>query len=83
MKTAAEYRGHAEECRRLAASAARPQDKPRAWRVADDREAQLLKQIDGRSGLNAEYRDGILKSLGAEAKPPVFSMPGGFAVNAH
>jgi hypothetical protein len=53
VKTVAEYRLYAEECRKLAAKLARPEDKQapetiaRAWdRVADEREAQLLKQID-------------------------------------
>ena len=58
MKTVAEYRLYAEECRRLAASTARPEDKQaletiaRAWeRVADEREALLLSQIEGRNDL--------------------------------
>ena len=53
MKTVAEYRLYAEESRRLAAKMARPEDKQaletiaRAWdRVADEREAQLVRQID-------------------------------------
>ena len=53
MKTVAEYRLYAKECRRLAANTARPEDKQaletiaRAWdQVADEREALLLKQID-------------------------------------
>ena len=53
VKTVAEYRLYAEESRRLAAKMARPEDKQaletiaRAWdRVADEREALLLKQID-------------------------------------
>lgn len=56
MKTVAEYRLYADECRKLAANAARPQDKQtleaigRAWdRVAEEREAQLLKGIDSRN----------------------------------
>jgi hypothetical protein len=56
VKTLAEYRLYAKECRRLAANTGRPEDKQaletigRAWdRVADEREAQLLKQIDARS----------------------------------
>ena len=51
MKTVAEYRLYAEECRRLAVNTARPEDKQaletiaRAWeRVADEREALLLSQ---------------------------------------
>jgi hypothetical protein len=58
VKTVAEYRLYAEECRRLAAKTARPEDKQaletiaRAWdRAADEREAQLLRQIDGRNDL--------------------------------
>jgi hypothetical protein len=53
VKTVAEYRLYAEECRKLAAKLAAAADKQaleaiaRAWdRVADEREAQLLKQID-------------------------------------
>ena len=59
MKTVAEYRLYAEECRRLASKTTRPQDKQaletiaRAWdQVADEREAQLLRQIDGRNDLS-------------------------------
>jgi hypothetical protein len=55
VKTVAEYRLYAQECRRLAKTA-RAEDKQaletiaRAWdRVADERETQLLNQIDGRS----------------------------------
>ena len=51
MKTIAEYSLYAEECRRLAAKTARPEDKQTletvalAWeRVADEWEAQLVKQ---------------------------------------
>ena len=58
MKTVAEYRLYAKDCRRLAANTARPEDKQaletiaRAWdQVADEREAQLLKQIDSRNDL--------------------------------
>jgi hypothetical protein len=58
MKTVAEYRLYAEECRKLAAKTTRPEDKQaletiaRAWeRVGDEREAQLLRQIDGRTDL--------------------------------
>ena len=58
MKTVAEYRMYAAECHKLAAKTARPEDKQaletiaRAWeRVADEREAQLLKQIDSRNDL--------------------------------
>jgi hypothetical protein len=58
VKAVAEYRLYAEECRRLAAKTARPEDKQaletiaRAWeRVADEREALLLSQIDGRNDL--------------------------------
>jgi hypothetical protein len=54
MKTVAEYRLYAEECRKLAAKTERPEDKQaletiaRAWdRIANEREASLLKQIDG------------------------------------
>jgi hypothetical protein len=54
MKTVAEYRMYAEECRKLAAKTERPEDKQaletiaRAWdRIANEREASLLKQIDG------------------------------------
>ncbi len=53
MKTVAEYRMYAEECRKLAARTARSEDKQaleviaRAWeRIANEREALLLKQID-------------------------------------
>jgi hypothetical protein len=53
MKTVAENRLYAEECRKLAAKTARPEDEQaqetiaRAWeRVADEQEAQLVKQID-------------------------------------
>ena len=49
MKTVAEYRSYAEECRKLAAR--RPDDKEalesiaRAWdKIADQREAMLSKQ---------------------------------------
>jgi len=58
VKTVAEYRLYAEECRRLAVNTARPEDKQaletiaRAWeRVADEREALLLSQIEGRNDL--------------------------------
>jgi hypothetical protein len=58
VKAVAEYRLYAEECRRLAAKTARPEDKQaletiaRAWeQVADEREANLLRQIDGRNDL--------------------------------
>jgi hypothetical protein len=58
VKTVAEYRLYAEECRRLAAQTTRPQDKQaletiaRAWdQVADEREAQLVRQIDGPNDL--------------------------------
>jgi hypothetical protein len=58
VKPVAEYRLYAEECRKLAAKMARPQDKQaletiaRAWdRVADEREAQLVRQIDGPNDL--------------------------------
>jgi hypothetical protein len=54
MKTVAEYRMYGAECRKLALKTARPEDKQaletiaRAWeRVADEREAQLVRQIDG------------------------------------
>ena len=59
VKAVAQYRLYAEECRRLASQTARPQDKQaleiiaRAWdQVADEREAQLVRQIDGRNGLS-------------------------------
>jgi hypothetical protein len=58
VKAVAEYRLYAEECRRLAAKTARPEDKQaletiaRAWeQVADEREANLLRQIEGRNDL--------------------------------
>lgn len=45
---------YAEECRKLAAKTERPEDKQaletiaRAWdRIANEREASLLKQIEG------------------------------------
>jgi hypothetical protein len=54
MKTVAEYRAYAVECRRLVARVSRPEDKralevvARAWdSLADEIEARLLKQIDG------------------------------------
>ncbi len=54
MKTVAEYRAYAAESRRLVTSVSRPEDKQalerlaRAWDdIADEREARLLKQIDG------------------------------------
>jgi hypothetical protein len=54
MKTVAEYRMYAEECRKLSAKIVRPEDQQaletiaRAWdRIANEREARLLKQIDG------------------------------------
>ena len=54
MKTVAEYRAYATECRKLIASVTRLEDKrtlesiARAWdNLADEREARLLKQIDG------------------------------------
>jgi hypothetical protein len=53
MKTVAEYRVYAEECRKLAVRTARADDKQalemlaRAWdRIATEREARLLGQID-------------------------------------
>jgi hypothetical protein len=53
VKTVAEYGPYAEECRRLAAKTTRPKDLQaletlaREWeRVADEQEAQLVKQID-------------------------------------
>jgi hypothetical protein len=56
VKTVAEYRLYAEECRRLVAKMARPEDKQalgsigRAWdQVANEQEAQLVKQIDVRA----------------------------------
>ena len=56
MKTVAEYRLYAEECRKLATKATPPEDKQaletigRAWdQVADEREAELLNQIAGRN----------------------------------
>ncbi len=59
MKTVAEYRLYAEECRKLGTKLVAPEDKKtletlaRAWdRVADEREAKLLKEIDTRSGLD-------------------------------
>jgi len=59
MKTVAEYRAYAVECRRLMASVSRPEDKTaletvaRAWdNLADEREARLLKQIDGETLLD-------------------------------
>jgi hypothetical protein len=59
MKTVAEYRLYAEECRKLAAKMAAAEDKQaletiaRAWdRVANEREATLLKQVDRGSGLD-------------------------------
>jgi len=54
MKTVAEYREYAAECRRLAGRLLRLEDKQalesiaQAWdNLADEREARLLKQIDG------------------------------------
>jgi hypothetical protein len=45
---------YAEECRKLAAKTGRPEDKQaletiaRAWdRIANEREASLLKQVNG------------------------------------
>jgi hypothetical protein len=59
LKPVAEYRLYAEECRKLAARVPRPDDKQaleamaRAWEtVANEREAMLLKQVDGGSGLD-------------------------------
>jgi hypothetical protein len=54
MKTVAEYRAFAGECRSLMAKLTRQEDKQalervaRAWdNLADEREARLLRQIDG------------------------------------
>jgi hypothetical protein len=54
MKAVAENRAFAEECRRLLTVVSHPEDKrsletlARAWdNLADEREARLLKQIDG------------------------------------
>jgi hypothetical protein len=59
MKTVAEYRLYAEECRKLAVKAARPEDRQaletmgRAWeRLANEREAMLLEQVDRSSGVD-------------------------------
>jgi hypothetical protein len=59
MKTVAEYRAYAAESRRLVASVSRPEDKQaleklaRAWdHLADEREARLLKQIDGDTSID-------------------------------
>ena len=59
MKTVAEYRLYANDCRKLAAKTALSEDKQalesiaRAWeRLADEREAQLLKEINARSDPN-------------------------------
>jgi hypothetical protein len=59
MKTVAEYRSYADQCRKLAAKVSRLEDKEaleyiaRAWdRVANEREADLLKQVDDRSGVS-------------------------------
>jgi hypothetical protein len=53
MKTVAEYRLYAEECRKLAAKMTRPDDKQalemiaRAWdRIATERESILLRQVE-------------------------------------
>jgi hypothetical protein len=60
MKAVAEYRLYAEECRKLAAKMAVPEDKQaletiaRACdRGANEREATLLKQVDRGSGLDS------------------------------
>jgi hypothetical protein len=60
MKTVAEYRLYAEECRKLTARVPRPEDKQsleamsRAWeRLANEREAMLLKQVDGSTGVDS------------------------------
>jgi hypothetical protein len=59
MKTVAEYRLHAEACRKLATKVSGPEDQQaletiaRAWdRLANEREAMLLKQVDESSGVN-------------------------------
>jgi hypothetical protein len=60
MKTVAEYRVFAKICRELASKLADPKDKQaldlmaRAWEnVADQREANLIAQIEQRSGSSA------------------------------
>jgi hypothetical protein len=60
MKTVAEYLLYAEVCRKLEAKMAQPEDKQaletmaRAWEnAANERKAQLLKQIDHQTGLDA------------------------------
>ena len=57
MKTVAEYRSYADQCRKLAAKVTtRPEDKEalqhiaRQW--ASSREAHLLKQVDDSSGVD-------------------------------
>jgi hypothetical protein len=59
MKTAAEYRVYGDECRKLAARVPRSEDKQaletiaRAWdSIATEREATLLKEVDGRTGVD-------------------------------
>jgi hypothetical protein len=60
MKTVAEYRSYADQCRKLAAKVTtRPEDKEalqhiaRQWGlVANEREAHLLKQVDDSSGVD-------------------------------
>jgi hypothetical protein len=58
MKTVAEYRLYAEECRKLAAQMSQPEEKQaletmaRAWESAANKwEAHLLKQIDRQTGI--------------------------------
>jgi hypothetical protein len=58
MKTVAEYRLYAEECRKLAAQMSQPEEKQalatmaRAWENAANKwEAHLLKQIDRQTGI--------------------------------
>ena len=60
MKLVAEYRMYAEGCRKLAAQMREPEDiqaletMARAWEnAANQREAQLLKQIDLQTGVDA------------------------------
>jgi hypothetical protein len=59
MQLVAKYRQYAEQCRELAAKMHSPEFKPvletmaREWEtVASEREAQLLAQIDRRSGVD-------------------------------
>jgi len=60
MRTVGEYRVYAEECKKLVEKVPRPEDKQsleamaRAWeRLANEREAMLLKEVQLSTGLDS------------------------------